>query len=126
MKKDLAAKSVLSYPLGMETTTTPTAAPHLKAAYTAVPLHTTTKTTEGKVITRYYAKEQITCDYGYGQIKTYEIGDQINGEYGKNGLVQADGYDCLMCDVIPWEKITKKDFMHVREYKTTTWEILDK
>jgi hypothetical protein len=110
----------------METLTATTAAPNLKDAYTAIPLDTTTKTTEGKIITCYYAKEQITCDYGYGQIKTYEIGDRIEGQRGVDGLMQADGYGCLMCKIIPWEKITKKDFMHVREYKTTTWEIIDK
>lgn len=110
----------------METTITPTTAPSLKDAYTAVPLNTTAKTTEGKVITCYYAKERIVCDYGYNQITTYEIGDRINGEYHKDGLAQADGYGCLTTKTIPWEKITKKDFIHVREYKTTTWEILDK
>lgn len=106
----------------METTT----APHLKDAYTAVPVGTVTKTTEGKVTTHYYAKEQIVCDYGYNQITTYEIGDRIYGEYRKDGLVQADTYGCLMTETIPWEKITKKDYITVREYKTTTWEILDK
>jgi len=125
MKKDLATIGLFDYSLGMETLL-PTTAPNLKAAYTAVPLNTTAKTTEGKIITCYYAKERIVCDYGYNQITTYEIGDRINGEYRKDGLVQADTYGCLMTETIPWEKITKKEFMHVREYKTTTWEILDK
>jgi hypothetical protein len=127
MKKDLATIGLLDYSLGMETpTTTPTTAPNLKAAYTAAPLETETKTTQGKVITCYYAKEQITLDYGYGQIKTYEIGDRINGEYGKNGLIQADGYGMLECDIIPWDKIITRDYITVRETKVTTWEILDK
>ena len=105
---------------------TPTAAPHLKDAYTAIPVETTVKTTEGKVVTCYYAKEQIVCDYGYDQIITYGIGDRICGEYHKNGLVQADGYGCLTCETIPWEKITQRDYITVREYTTTTWEIIEK
>ena len=125
MKKDLATIGLFGYSLGMETLL-PTTAPNLKDAYTAVPLHTTAKTTEGKIITCYYAKERIVRDYGYNQIITYEIGDRINGEYRKDGLVQVDAYGCLMTETIPWDEITKKEFMRVREYKTTTWEILDK
>jgi len=124
-QKDLAAKSILGYPLGMETTT-PTAAPSLKAAYTAAPLETTTKTTESKVTTCYYAKEQITCDYGYGQIKTYEIGDEICGEYRMDGLYKFDGYGMVERAMIPWGKITTRRFITVRETKATTWEILEK
>jgi hypothetical protein len=126
MKKDLAGKSVVSYPLGMETTTAPTADPHLKAAYTAAPLETTTKTTEGKVVTCYYAKEKIECKYAYGQVIVYQIGDQINGTHDERGLAQIDGYNCLACDIIPWDKIITRKFIIVREYKTTTWEILNK
>lgn len=107
-------------------TPTPTAAPHLKDAYTAVPLETTTKTTETKSYTCYYAKEKIECKYAYGQAIVYQTGDQIRGEYTKKGLVQADGYGLLECDVIPWDKIVTRDYITVREYKTTTWEILDK
>jgi hypothetical protein len=126
MKKDLATIGLFDYSLGMETpTTTPTTAPNLKAAYTAVPLHTTAKTTEGKIITCYYAKEQITCEYNY-ETKVYQIGEEINGHWTEKGLAQTDGYGMMMCDTIPWDKIVKKEFMHVREYKTTTWEILEK
>jgi len=125
IEKDLATIGLFGYSLGMETLLT-TTAPNLKAAYTAVPLETTTKTTEGKVVTCYYAKEQIVCDYGYNQITTYEIGDRINGEYRKDGLVQADTYGCLTTKTIPWEKIVTREYITVREYKTTTWEILDK
>jgi len=124
-QKDLAAKSVLGYPLGMETTT-PTTAPSLKAAYTAAPLETTTKTTESKVTTCYYAKEQFTRDYGYGQIKTYEIGDEICGEPRMDGLYKFDGYGMVECAMIPWGKITTRRFITVRETKATTWEILEK
>lgn len=125
MKKDLALRSVLGYPLGMETTTTPTTAPNLKAAYTAAPLETETKTTQGKVVTCYYAKEQITCEYHY-ETKVYEIGDRINGHWTEKGLAQTDGYGMMMCETIPWEKITTRDYITVREVKVTTWEILDK
>ena len=107
-------------------TTTPTTAPSLKDAYTSIALETTTKVTDGKVITCYYAKEQITCDYGYNTIKTFEIGEQIHGEYNQDGLAQIDGYGCLVCQIIPWEKIIRKDFITTRETKVTTWEIVDK
>ena len=107
-------------------TTTPTTAPSLKAAYTAVPLETTTKVNDGKVITCYYAKEKITCDYGYNTIKTFEVGERIYGQYNKDGLAQVDGYDCLVCEIIPWDKIITREFITVRETKVTTWEILDK
>ena len=125
MKKYLAVIGLLDYSLGMETTT-PTAAPSLKAAYTAVHLDTITKTNDGKVITCYFAKEQITCDYGYNTIKTFEVGDQIIGQYNKDGLAQVDGYNCLVCKIIPWDKIITREFITVRETKVTTWEIVNK
>lgn len=107
-------------------TTTPTTAPSKDFIYKKVPLETTTRVSDGKVITCYYAKEQITCDYGYNTIKTFEVGEQIHGAYNEDGLAQVDGYDCLVCEIIPWDKIITRSFITVRETKVTTWEILDK
>lgn len=104
---------------------TPTAVPHLKADYTAVPVETTVKTTQGKVVTCYFAKEQIVCEYLYNT-KTYEIGEQLNGYRTEKGLAQTDGYGMMKCETIPWQKIIQKDYITVREHVTTTWEIIEK
>ena len=109
----------------METLTATTAAPNLKDAYTAIPVETTVKATEGKVATVYYAKEQLVRQYAYNT-KTYEIGEEIGGHWTEKGLAQVDGYGLMEADIIPWEKIITRKFITVREYKTTTWEIVDK
>jgi hypothetical protein len=129
MKKDVAFSLPQGYTLRINQphyhmTNTTTAAPNLKDAYTAIALDTTTKATQKEVV-RYFAKEEIVCDYGYNT-HTYKVGEEIGGEWKKEGLAQIDGYRCLVCPIIPWEKIEAKTFITVREYKTTTWEIVEK
>jgi hypothetical protein len=129
MKKDVAFSPLRGYTLRINQphyhmTNTTTTAPNLKEAYTAKALETTTKTTQKEVV-RYFAKEKIVCKYAYNT-HTYEIGEEIGGEWRKEGLVHLDGYGCLACPVIPWEKLEEKTFVTVREYKTTTWEVVEK
>ena len=106
----------------METTTTPS----LKDAYTAIPLEITSKVTQSKVTTVFYAKEKMRIEYPYGQVKNYEVGDKVWGEPRKDGLGQFDEYGLVLARTIPWDKVTRKDFITTRETKITTWEILDK
>ncbi len=103
----------------------PTAAPHLHCDYTAVAVDTEAKTTEGKVIVRYFAKQDITCDAAYGTF-TCKAGDEIFGRATFNGLTAEDGYGLPTRDMIPWEKVEKKCFIKVTERVTTTWEIIKK
>jgi len=103
----------------------PTAAPHLHCDYTAVAVDTEAKTTEGKVIVRYFAKEDITCAEAYGTF-TCKAGDELFGRATFNGLTAEDGYGLPNRDMIPWEKVEKKCFIKVTERVTTTWEIIEK
>jgi hypothetical protein len=103
----------------------PTAAPHLHCDYTAVPVDTEVKTTEGKVVTRYFAKEDITCKAIY-ETFTCKAGDELFGRYTAKGLTAEDGYGLTVRDLIPWEKVETKYFMKVTERVTTTWEIIEK
>ena len=132
MKKDVAFSLLRGYTLRInqphyhmiKTKTTTTAAPNLKEAYTAKALETTTKTTE-KEIVGYFAKEEIVCKYAYNT-HTYKVGDKVGGTWTRKGLVQLDCYGCIACETIPWEKLEEKTYIIVREYKTTTWEIVEK
>lgn len=122
-KKDLADIGFLRYSLGMDITAT--AAPDIKDTFTAAALDTTVKTTE-KYETKYFAKVEFTCDYGYGQVKTYAVGDEVGGIATKQGIAQYGCDGAFIERVIPWEKITVKTFCTVREYKTTVWEVTKK
>jgi len=102
-----------------------TTAPHLNQNYTAFPVDTEVKTTEGKVIVRYFAKEGITCAGMYGTF-TCEAGEELFGRATFNGLTAEDGYGLPTRDMIPWEKVEKKCFIKVTERVTTTWEIIEK
>ena len=102
-----------------------TTAPHLHCDYTAVAVDTEAKTTEGKVIVRYFAKENITCAEMYGTF-TCEAGEELFGRATFNGLTAEDGYGMTVRDMIPWEKVEKKCFIKVTERVTTTWEIIEK
>lgn len=104
---------------------TATAAPDIKDTFTATALDTTVKTTE-KYETKYFAKVEFTCDYGYGQVKTYAVGDEVGGIATKQGIAQYGCDGAFIEHVIPWEKITVKTFCTVREYKTTVWEVVEK
>lgn len=101
-----------------------TAAPHLNRKYRATPVNTEVKTTEGKVETRYFAKEDITMPEAYGTF-TCKAGDEIFGRHREEGLVVYDGYGLIIREAIAWDKIETKYFMKVREYVTTTWEVIE-
>lgn len=101
-----------------------TIAPQIKPQYTALAIETTTKATE-RYETKYFTKVEFTRDYGYGQVKTYTVGDQIEGVATEQGLAQYCNYGAVVENIIPWENITKKTFCTVREYTTTVWEIVD-
>ena len=122
-KKDLADIGFLRYSLGMDITAT--AAPDIKDTFTAAALDTTVKTTD-KYEDKYFAKVEFTCDYGYGQVKTYAVGDEVGGIATKQGMAQYGCDGAFVERVIPWEKITVKTFCTVREYKTTVWEVTKK
>ena len=101
------------------------AQPNLKPQYKAIALNTANKATE-KYEDKHFAKVEFTIDYGYGQIKTYAIGDEIKGVAMKNGLAQYCNYGNVIEHFIPWENITTKTFCTVREYITTVFEIVEK
>jgi hypothetical protein len=100
-----------------------TAQPNLKPHYKAIPLDTTNKTTQ-RFEDKYFAKVEFTLDYGYGQIKTYTVGDEIMGIATKDGLAQYCNHGAVVEHFIPWENITTKTFCTVREYITTVFEVV--
>lgn len=98
-----------------------TTLPDIKPEFKAIALDTVEKKTE-KYEEKYYAKVEFTVDYGYGETKTYAVGDEVGGLARKEGLQQYGGKGAL----IPWNQITVKTFCTVREYKTTVFEIVKK
>jgi len=104
---------------------TPTILPDIKPEFKAIALETTGKKTE-KYETKYFAKVEFIRDYGYGETKTYAVGDEIGGVATKNGLAQYCLYGAVIEKFIPWDQITVKTFCTVREYKTTVFEIVEK
>jgi len=137
-KKDLAAKSNLSYPLGMETTT-PTAAPKFKnQALTLEPIKTETKTTQANTFIEYTLKQDITIQFVYTINKEYQAGDKLPVRKADQGFCILDGYDCHVIEgytlngqeekthYLPTELLERKEYVIVREYKTTLWEVIEK
>ena len=129
-------KSVLSYPLGMETTTTPTAAPKFKSqALVLEPIKTETKTTQADTFIEYTLKENITIKFPYGQ-NEYQIGDKLPVRKTEQGFCILGGYNSheIMGYILdgkeekthylPAEFLERKEYAIVREYKTTLWEII--
>ena len=104
---------------------TPTILPDIKPEFKAIALETTGKKTE-KYETKYFAKVEFIRNYGYGETKTYAVGDEIGGVATKNGLAQYCHYGAVIEKLIPWDQITVKTFCTVREYKTTVFEIVEK
>lgn len=104
---------------------TMTAQPNLKPQYKAIALNTANKATE-KYEDKYFAKVEFTIDYGYGQVITYAVGDEIKGVAMKNGLAQYCNYGNVIEHFVSWENITTKTFCTVREYITTVFEIVEK
>jgi hypothetical protein len=136
-QKDVAAKSVLNYPLGMETTT-PTAAPKFKnQALTLEPIKTETKTTQADTFIEYTLKQDITIEFPYNK-KEYKTGDKLPVRKADQGFCILDGYDCHVIEgytlngqeekthYLPTELLERKEYAIVREYKTTLWEVIEK
>ena len=136
-QKDLAAKSVLGYPLGMETTT-PTAAPKFKnQALTLEPIKTETKTTQADTFIEYTLKQDITIEFPYWK-KEYKTGDLMHVGKDEKGFYMVDGYNCHLIEgytldgkeekghYLPLNLFERKEYAIVREYKTTLWEVIKK
>ncbi len=87
----------------------------------SIPLDTHKKKTE-EWKTRFFAKVEFSVSLPYGETKTFAVGDEVNGEPTTLGLMRY-GYEGIADKLIPWDMIERKDFVIVREYTTTTWEI---
>lgn len=127
MQKHLAFVGPVGYsvPVHHHHHMTPTILPRIKPQFEAIALETAGKATE-KYETKYFANVEFTRDYGYGQVKTYAVGDEVTGIPTAHGLAQYCNYGAVVENVIPWNQITTKTFCTVREYKTTVFEIVEK
>ena len=136
MQKVVAKNPPLGYSLGMTNTDTPTAAPQFRDNnVVAVPINTETKTTQAQTFANHFAAVDFELDFGY-HITAYKAGEKIGvGKY-HDGYTILDGYGCHAFNAvivngvrtetlfIPAGLLIERTFSIVREYKTTTWEIL--
>ena len=119
-------------------TNTPTAAPKFRNAnIVATPLDTVVKATQADTFDNYFVTADFKLVFGF-LVKECKAGDNINVETiaGHLGYTILDGYRChtftaVIVDgvrtethFIPIDLIKVRRFTIVREYKTTTWEIL--
>jgi len=118
----------------------PTTKPQLRGKeFTFVPVNTETKTTQTQTFKKFEAVKAFMIELPYNSKRVYEIGDLVPiGREEEKGYPMVDGYNCHMIDAvtvegirtitnfIPKELIKERLFSIVREYKTTTWEILKK
>jgi len=115
---------------------TPTAQPEFTTEKALKEINTEAKTTQGKAFFIYYAAKDFTVHLQYGQVLEYKAGNEVGLESCQEGFALLDGYSCHTIDAIeidgvktkthfvPADWITRRQFCVVREYKTTTWEIL--
>jgi len=99
-------------------------------------IDTENKTTQGQTFFRDYAAKDFTIYGHYGYIQAYQAGDEVNLARCDGNFTLLDGYGCCIIDAIetdgvktetqfvPADWVTRRQFCVVREYKTTTWEIL--
>jgi hypothetical protein len=119
-----------------DTDTTPTAAPQfLNNDIVAIPLKTEVKNTQGKAFTNFYAAVDFELDFGY-HITAFKKGEKVAAQKCHDGVTILDGYKCHAFNAvivngvrtenlfIPAQLLTERTFAIVREYKTTTWEIV--
>ena len=118
------------------TTNHTTTAPRFTTQPILKEVDTESKTTQGKTFFRYYAAKDFSIYGHYGYMKAYEAGDEVNLECGDGNFTLLNGYGGCIIDAIetdgvktettfvPADWITCREFCIVREYKTTTWEIL--
>jgi len=99
-------------------------------------INTENKTTQGKTFFNYYAAKDFVVYLHYDQVREYKAGDKVGLEPCDGGFAVLDGYRCHIIDaietggvktnthIVPADWVTRREFCIVREYKTTTWEIL--
>lgn len=117
--------------------TTPTTAPKFRdAAIVATPINTEVKTTQAATFINYFVVADFELDFGY-YVKQFNAGDRIAIDHSEQGYTMLDGYRCHLFNAvivngvrtetlfIPNELVKERHFAIVREYKTTTWEIID-
>jgi hypothetical protein len=104
----------------METTNAPRFA---TKGITTKPLATNTRTTNGKVKRKFFAKEPVTLPTHDGS-RVFLAGEEIGGKVTAEGLAIANAYGRAIALVLPWEKVAVKYFMTVRETRVTEWEIV--
>ena len=119
-------------------TTTPTTAPKFKDQTLVLePIKTETKTTQADSFVEYTLKENVTIQFPYGNRKEFQIGDKLPVQKRKEGFCILDGYRCHEIEgytlngqeekthFLPLELFERKEYVIIREYKTTLWEILE-
>ena len=119
-----------------DTDTIPTAAPQFRNNdIVAIPLETKVKNTQERTFSNFYAAADFELDFGY-HITAFKKGERVPAQKFRDGITLLDGYKCYAFNgvlvngiktenhFIPAELLTERRFTIVREYKTTTWEIV--
>ena len=113
-----------------------TAAPRFTTKPILKEIDTENKTTQGETFFRHYAAKDFTIYGHYGYIEAYKVGDEVNLACYEGNFTLLDAYHCFVIDaietegvktnthIVPADWVTRREFCIVREYKTTTWEIL--
>ena len=117
------------------TDNTPTTTPSFKnKALVLEPIKTETKTTQGDSFFEHTLKQNITVQYTYTKAE-YQAGDKLSVQKDPEGFYMLDGYKCHAIEgytlngkeertnYLPLELFETKQYVIVREYKTTQWEI---
>ena len=114
---------------------TPTTQPEFTTEKALKEINTEAKTTQGKAFFNYYAAKDFTVYMHYNQVRTYKVGDELDVDRCGDNFTVCDSYGTIVDEIeadgvktkthwIPADWITRRQFCIVREYKTTTWEIL--
>lgn len=116
---------------------TPTTQPEFTTVKTLKEINTEAKTTQGNAFFKHYAAKDFTVYLQYDQVFEYKAGDEVGVDCCQDdGFAILDSYRCHITDfieadgvktkthLIPADWIVRRQFCIVREYKTTTWEIL--
>ena len=118
------------------TTNHTTTAPRFTTQPILKEVDTESKTTQGKTFFHHYAAKDFTVYGVYGYVQEYKVGERVNLQPHNGNFTLLDGYGCCVIDaietdgvktetmIVPADWITRREFCIVREYKTTTWEIL--
>ena len=138
-KKDVALSCVMCYTFPVSNnntnTMTPTTAPEFSTEAITKEINTEAKTTQGRAFFNYYATKDFTVVIFYNQVRKYKAGDPVSVDRCGDAFTIRDGYGTIVDEIeadgvktrthlIPADWITRRQFCIVREYKTTTWEIL--